>query len=70
MTDIGDVRSKTDAELKALVLDLKKEQLNLRFEKANGQLENTARFRAIRREIARIRTVQTERNAASSVQGA
>jgi len=40
---------------------LKKEQFNLRFQRATGQLENTARVRAVRRDIARIKTVQAQR---------
>ncbi|GEO82207.1 50S ribosomal protein L29 [Pararhodospirillum oryzae] len=61
MTDAGTLRSKTETELKDSVLALKKEQFNLRFTKATGQLENTARVREIRREIARIKTVLAER---------
>jgi len=43
---------------------LKKEQFNLRFQRATGQLENTARVRAVRRDIARIKTLQAQRRAA------
>ena len=42
---------------------LKKEQFNLRFQRATGQLENTARVRAVRRDIARLKTVQAQRRA-------
>lgn len=52
----ADVRAKTDDELKSQLADLQKEQFNLRFQKASGQLENTARVRQVRRDIARIRT--------------
>ena len=52
------------AELNAELLELRKEQFNLRFQKANGQLENTARARVVRREIARIKTILTERDQA------
>lgn len=52
-----EVRAKKDEELDSLLLDLRKEQFNLRFQKASGQLENTARVRQIRRDIARIKTV-------------
>ncbi len=53
----NELRSKTVEELKTELLDLKKEQFNLRFQSASGQLENTARVRQIRRDIARIKTV-------------
>jgi large subunit ribosomal protein L29 len=57
----GDVRAKTDDELKAELDHLSKEIFNLRFQKASGQLENTARVRQARRDIARIKTVLGER---------
>ena len=57
-----DVRAKTDDELKGQVDELKKEQFNLRFQKASGQLENTSRVRQVRRDIARIKTVLGERS--------
>ncbi len=53
----SDLRTKTDDELKDSLLDLKKERFNLRFQKASGQLENTARVRQVRRDIARIKTI-------------
>jgi large subunit ribosomal protein L29 len=53
----SDVRIKTEDELTDELGKLKKEQFNLRFQKATGQLENTARVRVIRRTIARIQTV-------------
>ncbi len=52
-----DLIGKTADELKDSLLGLKKEQFNLRFQKASGQLENTARVRQVRRDIARIKTV-------------
>jgi large subunit ribosomal protein L29 len=52
-----DLVGKTADELNDSLLGLKKEQLNLRFQKASGQLENTARVRQVRRDIARIKTV-------------
>ncbi len=58
---IADVRLKTDKELEDRVLDLRKEQFNLRFQKATGQLTNTARITAVRKEIAHIMTVMGER---------
>ncbi|MAZ04529.1 MAG: 50S ribosomal protein L29 [Sneathiella sp.] len=59
-----DLLGKTADELKTELLQLKKEQFNLRFQKASGQLENTARQRQVRRDIARIKTVMSA-NAAS-----
>ena len=56
-----DVRGKTPDELDGLLLQLKKEQFNLRFQRASGQLENTARVRHVRRDIARIKTIRRER---------
>jgi len=51
-----DVRVKTPDQLKTDLVQLQKEQFNLRFQRASGQLENTARVRAVRRDIARIKT--------------
>lgn len=56
-----DIRAKSADELNDQLLQLKKEQFNLRFQRASGQLENTARVRAVRRDIARIKTVIGER---------
>jgi large subunit ribosomal protein L29 len=58
---IADVRAKTTDQLQEELNGLKKEQFNLRFQRATGQLENTARVRQVRRTIARIRTVLTDR---------
>ena len=51
------LRAKTPDELKAQLIDLKKEQFNLRFQTAGGQIENPSRAKIVRREIARIKTV-------------
>ena len=51
------LRAKTPDELKAQLIDLKKEQFNLRFQVAGGQIENPSRAKIVRREIARIKTV-------------
>jgi len=59
--DAQEVRAKSDDELKEGLIDLKKEQFNLRFQRATGQVENTARVRQVRRDIARIKTVLNER---------
>ena len=55
-----DFRGKSADELSEQLVKLKKEQFNLRFQRANGQLENTGRVRQVRRDIARIETVMTE----------
>ncbi|HEY1720517.1 MAG TPA: 50S ribosomal protein L29 [Magnetospirillaceae bacterium] len=65
-TKTGDLKVQTPDQLTDRLLDLKKEQFNLRFQKASGQLENTARVRQVRREIATIRTLLGERNRAVS----
>lgn len=66
MTKPADIRAKTDDQLKDQLGDLRKEQFNLRFQKASGQLENVARVRAVRRDIARIETVLAERARATA----
>ena len=53
----GELRTKSEDELKDSLLGLRKEAFNLRFQRASGQLENTARMREVRRDIARIKTV-------------
>ena len=60
----SDVRAKTADELKDQLVDLKKEQFNLRFQRATQQLEKPARVREVRRDIARIKTVVGQKNAA------
>ncbi len=57
MTKAAEIKTKTLDELGDELAKLKKEQFNLRFQKATGQLENTARVRQVRREIARIQTI-------------
>ena len=54
---VEELRGKSADELRDQLLDLKKEAFNLRFQRANGQLENTARIREVRHDIARIKTV-------------
>ncbi len=61
-----DVRAKSADELTDQLVDLKKEAFNLRFQKATGQLENTARVRQVRRDIARVKTILRERSRAAS----
>jgi large subunit ribosomal protein L29 len=61
----ADVRAMTLDQIEDEVLKLKKEQFNLRFQRATGQLENTSRVRAIRRDIARLKTIAAQKRAAS-----
>ena len=61
MTKIADLRSQTVDQLSDELLKLKKEQFNLRFQAATGQLEKASRVKEVRRSIARIKTQQTER---------
>ena len=61
-----DLRSKTPDQLKADLVSLKKEAFNLRFQQANGQLENTARVRAVRRDIAKVQTFLNQKAAAKA----
>ncbi|HEX3883956.1 MAG TPA: 50S ribosomal protein L29 [Stellaceae bacterium] len=61
MTRATDIRPRTDDELSVELDTLGKEIFNLRFQRASGQLENTARFRQARRDIARIKTILGER---------
>lgn len=56
----AELRGKSADELKTQLAGLKKEQFNLRFQKASGELQNTARFEAVRREVARILTLLGE----------
>ena len=60
---IGDVRAMTPDEVEDKVHELKKEQFNLRFQRATGQLENTARVRVVRRDIARLVTIAKQKRA-------
>jgi large subunit ribosomal protein L29 len=59
-----DLRTKSADELTDQLGALKKEQFNLRFQRATGQLEKTARIREVRRDIARVKTVATQKRAA------
>lgn len=62
-----ELRSKTPDELKTQLTNLKKEAFNLRFQGATGQLENPARMRLVRREIARVQTIIAEKSRAANV---
>ncbi len=61
----ADIRVMTEDQLSDELVKLKKEQFNLRFQRASGQLENTVRMRQVRRDIARIQTIAAEKRAAN-----
>lgn len=65
-TKPSDLRLKTSDELTVMMVDLKREQFNLRFQVASGQLTNTARFREVRRDVARVKTILSRRSAAKA----
>jgi large subunit ribosomal protein L29 len=62
---LSDLRVMTEDQLGDEALSLKKEQFNLRFQRASGQLQNTARVRVVRRDIARAKTIAAEKRAAT-----
>ena len=61
MTKPSDIRAKTADELDTMLGELRREQFNLRFQRATGQQEGVARVRQVRRDIARIKTILSER---------
>jgi large subunit ribosomal protein L29 len=66
MTDnqrLSDLKAMSDDQLSEELLKLKKEQFNLRFQKATGQLENTSRVRVVRRDVARVKTIAAQKRA-------
>ena len=65
---VEDLRTKTDDQLADQLVALKREQFNLRFQAATNQLERPARVREVRREIARIKTLQTQRSRKAEAQ--
>lgn len=65
-TKIADVRAKSADELEGMLVDLRKEQFNLRFQRATGQLEATGRIKEVRRDIARVKTIIGERSRAAA----
>ncbi len=65
MTKPADIRAKSTDQLDTMLLDLRREQFNLRFQRATGQNEGVARVRAVRRDIARIKTIQAEKSFAA-----
>ena len=62
---LSDFKAMSDDQLADELLKLKKEQFNLRFQRATGQLENTSRVRVVRREVARVKTVAAQKRAAA-----
>jgi len=58
---LSDLRAQTEDQLNDEILKLKKEQFNLRFQRATGQLQNTSRVRVVRREIARAKTIAAQK---------
>ena len=64
--NVSDLRDKTPDQLRDELANLKKESFNLRFQQATGQLENTARMRALKRDTARVKTVLNEKAAAAA----
>ncbi len=62
---LSDLRVMSDDQLEQEILSLKKEQFNLRFQRATGQLQDTARVRIVRRDIARAQTIAAERHRTS-----
>ena len=63
---LSDLKVMSDDQLEQEVLNLKKEQFNLRFQRATGQLENTSRVRVVRRDIARAKTIAAQKRAAAT----
>jgi large subunit ribosomal protein L29 len=65
-TNVGELREMNDAELQKQLDDLYQEQFNLRFQNASGQVKDQNRFKHVRRQIARIKTLQRERELAGA----
>ena len=63
---LSDLRVMSEDQLDDEVLKLKKEQFNLRFQRASGQLQDTARVRVVRRDIARVKTIAAQKSAAKN----
>lgn len=61
MTKLDELKAKSDDELKSMMLSIKKEQLNMRFSQASGQLANTAKVGDLRKDVAKIKTLLTQR---------
>jgi len=70
MADFADLRTKTDDQLSVELVELKREQFNLRFQSATNQLQQPSRIREVRRSIAQIKTLQNERAAKAAAEKA
>jgi large subunit ribosomal protein L29 len=66
MTKPADVRAKTEDQLNTMLLDLRREQFNLRFQRATGQNEGQGRIKAVRRDIARVKTILAEKKSSAA----
>ena len=63
-----EIRTMTTDQLQEKLVDLKKEQFNLRFQRATGQLENTSRVRTVRRDIARVKTIEGQKRRGAAIE--
>lgn len=70
MTKPTDIRAKGADNLPAMLLDLRKEQFNLRFQRATGQTEGVGRVRQVRRDIARVKTIMSEQKRSTAASSA
>jgi len=66
MTKPADVRLKTEDQLATMLVDLRREQFNLRFQRATGQNEGQGRIKAVRRDIARVKTILAEKKSSAA----
>ena len=66
MTKPFDIRAKSTDQLDTMLIDLRREQLNLRFQRATGQAEGVARVRVVRRDIARVKTILAEKKSSAA----
>jgi large subunit ribosomal protein L29 len=66
MSKAADIRAKSADQLAEMLLDLRREQLNLRFQRATGQAEGVARVRVVRRDIARVKTILAEQKSSAA----
>jgi large subunit ribosomal protein L29 len=66
MTKPADIRAKSPDQLNELLLDLRREQFNLRFQRATGQTEGQGRMRVVRRDIARVKTILAEKSSSAA----
>jgi large subunit ribosomal protein L29 len=65
MTKAFDIRAKSEDQLGTLLLDLRREQFNLRFQRATGQTEGVSRVKQVRRDIARVKTILAEKKSSA-----